>query len=146
MTFRDDHCKQLEAMTMKFEITWALFEKERFGATDLLKDINHRLPRTRREHVALQQSILREKVLENSIFDLRTHARNVVGANSGLGSYFSCVDGVEPRPLYMRLGDPGGQGALEDLQAGPRHLHDAIQKLSVQDVPCFYKNQWYQLT
>ena len=54
--------------------------------SELLKDVQHRLPRTRQEYIALQQSILREKVLENSIFDLRSHARNVVGADRGRGA------------------------------------------------------------
>ena len=56
--------------------------------SELLKDMHHRLPRIRAEYVELQQTILRETVLANSIFDLRSHARNVVGASGGRGSYF----------------------------------------------------------
>ena len=44
---------------------------------ELLKDMHQRLPRNRREYVELQQAILREKVLENSTFDLRSHAVTV---------------------------------------------------------------------
>ena len=85
--------------------------------SDLLKEIGHRLPQNRREYVELQENILREKVLENSIFDLRTHARIVVGANPGRGGYFSCVGGVEERPLNMCLGDIGGMGPKDSASA-----------------------------
>lgn len=76
--------------------------------SELLKDLHHRLPRTRVEYVDLQQSILREKVLENSAFDQRGHARNVVGADRGRGACVSGIEGVEPRPLFFCLGDHGG--------------------------------------
>ena len=39
------------------------------------------------------------------------------GASGGRGSYFSCADGVEPRPLYMCLGDLGGKGSPESASA-----------------------------
>lgn len=67
--------------------------------SELQKDMHHRLPRDRREYVELQQAMLREKVLENNTLDLRTHARNVVGA-SGQCSYFTHDDVAEPRFLY----------------------------------------------
>ena len=76
--------------------------------SELLKDMQHGLLRTRREYIDLQPNIIREKVLENSIFDLRGHARNVVGADRGRGAYFSETESVEPRPLFLCLGDPGG--------------------------------------
>ena len=53
--------------------------------SELLKDLHRRLPRNRAEHLELQQASLWEKMLGNSTFDLRSHARNVVGA-SGRGS------------------------------------------------------------
>lgn len=61
------------------------------------------------EHTALQQTSLREKTLEGSIFDLRQFAHNVPGSRSGGGGgrYF-IEECAEPRPLFMCPGDPGG--------------------------------------
>ena len=47
---------------------------------DLLRDFQHGLPNTRQEHVQFQQAILRDRVLESSVFDLRGGGRNVPGA------------------------------------------------------------------
>ena len=88
--------------------------------SELFKDLNHRLPRNRGEYVGLQEAILREKVSENSIFDLRSHARNVVGAGGARGSHFSGEEGVEPRPLFLCLGDLGGSLLLGGPGEGTR--------------------------
>ena len=89
---------------------------------ELLKGLHHRLPANRVEHLDLQQAILREKVLENSIFDFSSHARNVAGASGSRGgSYFSSDDLAEPRPLHMCLGDPGGHGSVATDTQTHRH-------------------------
>lgn len=89
-----------------------LFPKKWF---ELFKGLQHRSPQNRAEHSELQQAIIREKMFEGSIFDLRSiHARNVIGSYGG--SYFISGEGVEPRPLYMCLGDPGGTGT-RDVEA-----------------------------
>ena len=73
--------------------------------SDLLKELGHRLLREHHEYVQLQQDILRERILENSVFDLRGGGgpRN----QPGVRNYFIDEE-TGPRPLYMCLGDPGG--------------------------------------
>ena len=70
--------------------------------SELLKDIGHRLPQTRDEYIELQAAILRERTLEGSVFSVGRQARNVPGSH---GPYM--VEEVEPRPLFLCLGDPG---------------------------------------
>ena len=84
----------------------------------MLKGLQHRFLVNRAEYVELQLTILREKALEHSISDLRTHARNGVGANGGGGAHFSSEDVAEPRPLLCCLGDPGGTGSLVSGDGG----------------------------
>ena len=74
--------------------------------SDLLKELGHRLPNSREEYVRLQEDILREKVLENSVFNLRGGG----GPRDSPGARHYLVDDAEvgPRSLYMCLGDPGG--------------------------------------
>ena len=82
---------------------------------ELLKDLGHRLPRIRVEHVNLQRAILRERALEGSALDLRQGARNIFGS----WSYFSVDDASEPRPLYLCLGDPGSTDDASGSSALP---------------------------
>ena len=72
----------------------------------MLKDLQHRLPRDRAEHVELQQITLREETLEGSISDLRSNARNVLGSDGGRGdgSYLSSDGCAEPRPFQRSEG------------------------------------------
>ena len=99
--------------------------------SELFEDLQRRLLRDRAEHIGLQQAILREKVLENSIFDIRSHARNVAGAGGSRGGGSCCSNGgaAEPRPLYMCPGDPGGHEPRADPGTGaagkvPVEVHD----------------------
>ena len=86
---------------VQFWMLLALLQLPAKRWSELLEDFHHRLPRNLVEYVEFEQAILREKVLENSIFEFRPRARNVVGASGGGGSYFSGFDGAEPRPLFF---------------------------------------------
>ena len=73
--------------------------------SDLLKELGHRLPREQHEYVQLQRDILRERILENSVFEFRGGG----GRRNAPGSRHYFIDAeVAPRPLYMCLGDPRG--------------------------------------
>lgn len=74
--------------------------------SDLLKVIGHRLPNSMAEYVKLQQDMLREKVLENSVFNLRGGGGQ--RDNPGARRYLVDSEEVGLRPLYVCLGDPGG--------------------------------------
>lgn len=111
--------------------SWMLFSLLQLPAkkwSELLKGIHHGLPQTRAEYVDLQQAILREKMLEDSIFDLRGLARNVVGAG-GQRSYFSHDDAAEHRPLYLCLCDPDGTGLLDTGSAAAGSGGDVLEIL-----------------
>ena len=80
--------------SVTFQAWMLLFLLQLFAEkwSELLKDFQHRLPQNMQEHLDLQQGIVREKVLENCISDLRSHVRNVVGASGGRICYFSSDD------------------------------------------------------
>ena len=88
----------------------------------LLKGFEHRLPNNLVEYRTMQGAILRERILEDSVFSLRGRSRLPTG---GRGSYMVEQE-VEPRFLYMCLGDPGGTasqsvGAAGIDTEGPSH-------------------------
>lgn len=80
--------------------------------SDLLKDLGHRLPANRAEDRSMQGAILRECILEDSVFNLRGQARL---PNGGRASFL--VEEDDPRPLYMCLGDLGGTAVQSDCAA-----------------------------
>ena len=71
---------------------------------DVFKDVDHRLLNLRKEHVTLQRAMFRERIREGSVFELRCVARSIFGGGRG---HYLVEDEVEPRPLFVCLGDPG---------------------------------------
>lgn len=100
-------------LSITFQFWMLLFLLQLFPKpwSDMLKDLNYRLFVHRREHVQLQQAIFREKTIKRSILDLRRGVRNVPGGGFGcVRIHFAIEGGAGPRPLFMCLGDPGGNG------------------------------------
>lgn len=95
---------------------------------ELLNVLHYGLPRERHEYIELQQTILRECVLEGSVLDLRQGARNVLGRRS----CFTIDEGSELRPLYLCLGDPGGIGIVEP-RAPEAELDGGDDSVDVRD-------------
>ena len=72
---------------------------------EYLKDMGHRFPRTRDEYRAMQNAIIREKVLETQVSTLH-HEK---GSHHNPGMYLaeeSAANIDAPLPLYLCLGSP----------------------------------------
>ena len=78
--------------------------------SDLLKEFDHRFPNDLAEYRAMQGTILREKILEGSVFSLRGQARLPIGGRNA----YMVEEEAEPRPLFMCFGGPGGTAIQGD--------------------------------
>ena len=70
---------------------------------DLLKYLGRRLPRTRAESVDLQRGLLRDRILEGSVFELRRGIHSMPGS----GGHLFVGDEVAPEQLFMCLTGSG---------------------------------------
>ena len=105
--------------------------------SDLLKELGHRLPREHHEHVRLQQGILRERVLENSVFDPRGGG----GPRTSPGVRHYLIDEeLGPRPMYMCLGDLGG--SRHPVGTGPAISSGIDTPGADDDTVDVYDGQW----
>ena len=92
----------------------------------MLKVLGHRLSSQRHGYVSLQQTILGEKALEESIFDLRQRARSVFCSRPGGGDRRFIGEGSGPRFLFMCFGDPSSRvsfGGASRVVAGVCAAH-----------------------
>ena len=97
---------------------------------DLLKDVGHRLPTTRAEHVNLQRARFRERIFEGSVFDLRGGGRRVLG---GVGGRHLVDEDAEFMPSSMCLGDLGGSATASSIVVAVVESDGSIEVIDVHD-------------